>query len=208
MKKNSRIISDYLDELIPTPKCELKFNNDYELLIAIVLSAQTTDSRVNKITDILFNKYKNLTDLSNAEIGDIEKILKPLGSFRKKAIYIKEISRIIISEYDGKIPDNRYLLEKLPGVGRKTASVFLCEYYNYPEFAVDTHVNRVSKRLCLADINDDVINVENKLKKIFPKDEWGRRHKQFVLFGRYYCKAIKPDCINCKLKEICKKNKV
>ena len=96
----------------------------------------------------------------------------------------------------------------LPGVGRKTVSVFLCEFYNYPEFAVDTHVLRVSKRLKIANDIDDVIKVENKLKKAFPKEEWGRRHKQLVLFGRYYCKALKPDCENCKLINICKKKKV
>ena len=189
--KNSKIIGDYLDELIPKPWCELKFNNDYELLIAIVLSAQTTDKRVNSVTKVLFNKYKDLKALSDAEMGEIESILKPLGSFRKKAIYIKEIARIIVNEYDGKVP-----------------SVFLCEYYNYPEFAVDTHVYRVSKRLALANNKDNVINVEKKLKKIFPKEEWGKRHKQFVLFGRYYCKAVKPECEKCKLKDICKKNKV
>lgn len=208
MMKNSKIIGDYLDELIPKPWCELKFNNDYELLIAIVLSAQTTDKRVNSVTKVLFNKYKDLKALRDAEMGEIESILKPLGSFRKKAIYIKEIARIIVNEYDGKVPTDRKLLEKLPGVGRKTVSVFLCEYYNYPEFAVDTHVYRVSKRLALANNKDNVINVEKKLKKIFPKEEWGKRHKQFVLFGRYYCKAVKPECEKCKLKDICKKNKV
>ena len=197
--KNSKIIGDYLDELIPKPWCELKFNNDYELLIAIVLSAQTTDKRVNSVTKVLFNKYKDLKALSDAEMGEIESILKPLGSFRKKAIYIKEIARIIVNEYDGKVPTDRKSLEKLPGVGRKTVSVFLCEYYNYPEFAVDTHVYRVSKRLALANNKDNVINVEKKLKKIFPKEEWGKRHKQFVLFGRYYCKAVKPECEKCKV---------
>ena len=205
---NIKLIRDYLDELIPNPLCELKFNNDYELLIAIVLSAQTTDKRVNMVTDVLFNKYKTLKELSIAKITDIEEILRPLGSFRKKAIYVSQIANILLKEYNGIVPKEREQLEKLPGVGRKTVSVFLCEYYNYPEFAVDTHVYRVSKRLNITKLNDDVVKTENKLKKVFEKDEWGRRHKQLVLFGRYYCKAIKPNCSNCKLSNICKKNKV
>ena len=206
--KNSKIISDYLDELIPEPWCELKFNTDYELLIAIVLSAQTTDKRVNLVTSELFNRYTNLQALKEAKTCEIEDILKSLGTFRKKSIYVKQIATILVDDYNGKVPKDRKQLEKLPGVGRKTASVFLCEYYDYPEFAVDTHVDRVSKRLGLVDINDNVLNIESKLRMIFKKEEWSKRHKQFVLFGRYYCKAIKPDCINCKLKNICKKNKV
>ena len=208
MMKNNEVIGKFLDELIPEPWCELNFNSDYELLIAIVLSAQTTDKRVNEVTEVLFNKYKSLKALSEAKISDIEEILRPLGSFRKKAIYVSKIANILLNEYNGIVPQEREQLEKLPGVGRKTVSVFLCEYYDYPEFAVDTHVYRVSKRLRIANSSDDVLQTENKLKKIFPKDEWGRRHKQFVLFGRYYCKAINPKCSDCKLNSICKKNKV
>ena len=203
--KNSEIISNYLDELIPEPWCELNFNTDYELLIAIVLSAQTTDKRVNEVTKVLFGHYKTLEALSKAEISDIEEILKPLGSYRKKAVYVSKIANVLLNEYKGVVPTERKQLEELPGVGRKTVSVFLCEYYNYPEFAVDTHVSRVSKRLGIAKDKDDVLEIEHKLKRVFCKEEWGKRHKQFVLFGRYYCKAIKPDCSNCKLNSICKR---
>lgn len=205
---SNNLISKYLDELIPEPWCELEFNKDYELLIAIVLSAQTTDKRVNSVTNILFNKYNSIKALSEAKINDIEQILRPLGTYKKKSIYVSEIAKRLVAQYNGEVPSDRTKLEELPGVGRKTVSVFLCEYYNYPEFAVDTHVDRVSKRLGLVNKNDDVLKVEKKLKKIFPQGEWGKRHKQFVLFGRYYCKAIKPSCDNCKLKNICKKNKV
>lgn len=208
MMKNSKIIGEYLDKIIPNPWCELEFNNDYELLIAIVLSAQTTDKRVNQVTRVLFNQYKTLKDLSEANIKDIEEILRPLGTYKKKAIYVSEISKKIFYNYNGKVPVDRCKLEELPGVGRKTVSVFLCEYYNYPEFAVDTHVHRVSKRLGLVDNNDNVLKTEEKLKKMFLKEEWSKRHKQFVLFGRYYCKAINPLCGSCNLKDICKKNKV
>lgn len=208
MMMNKEIISKYLDKLIPDPWCELNFNSDYELLIAIVLSAQTTDKRVNEVTQVLFGRYTSLEMLSKAKISEIEEILKPLGSFRKKAIYVSKIASILLNEYNGIVPKKREELEKLPGVGRKTASVFLCEYYDYPEFAVDTHVYRVSKRLGLTNTRDDVLKTEKKLKNIFSQEEWGRRHKQFVLFGRYYCKAIKPNCSNCELNNICKKNKV
>jgi len=208
MMMSNNFISKYLDELIPEPWCELEFNKDYELLIAIVLSAQTTDKRVNSVTNILFNKYNSIKALSEAKINDIEQILRPLGTYKKKSIYVSEIAKRLVAQYNGEVPSDRTKLEELPGVGRKTVSVFLCEYYNYPEFAVDTHVDRVSKRLGLVNKNDDVLKVEKKLKKIFPQGEWGKRHKQFVLFGRYYCKAVKPSCDNCKLKNICKKNKV
>ena len=201
------LIMEYLSELFPNPKCELNYNSDYELLIAIVLSAQTTDKSVNKVTDILFKKYNSLEKLSNASIDDIYDIIRPIG-FKKKSFYVKEIANVLLNEYNGVVPDKKELLIKLPGVGGKTANVFLSEYYNYPYIAVDTHVERVSKRLGLAFKADNVVQVENKLMKKFPKDIWAKLHLQLVLFGRYHCKAIKPECSGCKLKEICReKNK-
>ena len=200
-------INTYLDELFPNPKCELNYNTDYELLISIVLSAQTTDKRVNMVTSILFDRYKSLEALKGANLKDLESIIKSIGSFRKKSEYIKEISRILVDEYDSKVPREHELLIKLPGVGRKTANVFLAEYYNYPYIGVDTHVERVSKRLGLASKGDDVLKVEKKLEKFFIKDEWAKRHLQLVLFGRYYCKAIKPECDNCKIKDLCKEKR-
>ena len=206
MKKNS--IDLYLDELFPNPKCELIYNSDYELLIAIVLSAQSTDKRVNMVTPIIFSKYNTLNKLKKAPLEDLEDIIRPVGSFRKKASYIKNIASIIEDQYNGKVPRNRDILITFPGVGRKTANVFLSEYYNEPAIAVDTHVDRVSKRLKLASRNDDVLKIEKKLEKCFSKDVWAKRHLQLVLFGRYFCKAIKPMCDTCKLKEICiEKNK-
>ena len=197
----------YLDELFPNPKCELIYHNDYELLISIVLSAQSTDKRVNSCTLILFNKYKSLKALKEADLSDIESIIRPIGSYRKKASYIKDIATIIVDKYNGVIPKDREELIKLPGVGRKTINVFLSEYYNEPAIAVDTHVDRVSKRLGIALKKDNVLSVEKKLMKKFPKEEWGRRHLQLVLFGRYFCKAIKPECTNCKLIDICKEKR-
>ena len=208
MKMNRvEVIEDYLDELFPHPKCELNYNNDYELLIAIVLSAQTTDKRVNSVTPMLFGKYSTLEKLMNADIKDVEVILRPLGSFRKKASYVKEIARILVSIYNGKVPTNRKCLEAMPGVGRKTVNVFLGEFYNIPTIAVDTHVERVSKRLGLAKDSDDVRGVEEKLKRKFKREDWAKGHLQLVLFGRYHCKAISPNCEECKLNSICKYKK-
>ena len=201
--KKSDFIGDYLDSLFPNPKCELIYHNDYELLMAIVLSAQTTDKRVNTVTPILFQKYPSLNDLKEADLKDLELILRPIGSFRKKASYIKNIASILISDYQGIVPRDRELLMNLPGVGRKTANVFLSEFYQESAIAVDTHVDRVSKRLGLASKKDDVFMIEKKLMKAFPKELWGKRHLQLVLFGRYYCKAIKPECRDCQLKDFC-----
>ena len=204
MNNNIKIIGDYLDEMFPNPKPELIFHSDYELLLAVMLSAQTTDKRVNTVTAVMFNKYPNLEKLMDAEIKDLENIIHPLGSFRKKAQYTKERARIIVEEYNGVVPTDKDILTTLPGIGRKTANVFLSEFYGYPAIAVDTHVERVSKRLKMAYLKDDVYKVEKKLERKFPKEEWSKRHLQLVLFGRYHCKAIKSNCSNCKLKDICR----
>lgn len=199
-------IMNYLDELFPEPKCELHYTKDYELLLAVMLSAQTTDKRVNMVTDILFKKYPTLEMLRDAPIEDIIRVIRPIGTFQKKAYNIKEISRRLIEESNGIVPDNREFLESLSGVGRKTTNVVLSNLYETNCIAVDTHVSRVSKRLKLVKEQDDVLTIEKKLTKKFPKNKLGRLHHQLVLFGRYYCKASKPECTNCKLKNICKEN--
>ena len=196
-----------LDELFPNPKCELEFNKDYELLIAVVLSAQTTDKRVNEVTRVLFDKYKSLEELNEATIEDISMIIKPIGTFNKKAKFVKEICSYLLDRYKGIVPKTHKELEVIPGVGHKTANVVLGVLYDVPTFAVDTHVSRVSKRLKLAKTTDNVEKIEEKLKRKFPKSKWTRTHHQMVLFGRYHCKAIKPNCDNCKLKDMCKKEK-
>lgn len=204
--KTSRI-EEYLDYLFPDPKCELLYNKDYELLIAVVLSAQSTDKRVNSVTPIIFKKYDTLEKLKEANLSDLEMIIRPVGSFRKKAFYVKEIARIVYDEWNGIVPRDREVLLNFPGVGRKTINVFLSEFYNEPAIAVDTHVERISKRLGLAYKNDDVLKVEQKLMKKFSREVWGKRHLQMVLFGRYHCKAVKPCCSECKLVDICKEKK-
>lgn len=201
MKINN--ILELLDKMIPNPKCELNYNKDYELLIATVLSAQCTDKRVNEVTKVLFQKY-NLETLNTANIKDIEKIIYSCGNYRKKAQYIISISKSLLEDYNGVVPNNRDYLESLPGVGRKTTNVVLSNIFDVPAIAVDTHVERVSKRLNLANEKDTVLEVEKKLMKKIPKNKWSRVHHQLVLFGRYTCKSIKPECEKCLLKEYCK----
>lgn len=207
MKNKSLEIEKYLDYLFPDPKCELNYTNDYELLIAIVLSAQTTDKRVNSVTSVLFDKYPSLEALSKASLADLETILRPLGSFRKKALYVHNIANILHGEYNDTVPHDRDKLENLPGVGRKTVNVFFGEYLGKPAIAVDTHVNRVTKRLGIAKEKDNVLQVEEKLKKCFPKDSWAKIHLQLVLFGRYHCKAKNPNCKECQIINLCKEKK-
>lgn len=201
---NINTILNYLDELIPNPKCELEYNKDYELLIAVMLSAQTTDKRVNQVTKELFKKYNTLDKLKNAELSDIQCYVKVLGNYTKKSKAVINIANTLYNKHDKKVPNNRTLLEELPMVGRKTTNVVLSELYGIPNIAVDTHVERVSKRLKLVKDKSSVLEVENALKRKVPKDKWIRFHHQMVLFGRYYCTAKNPKCNDCKLKDICK----
>ena len=202
MKMNE--IIDYLEELIPHAVCELNYNKDYELLIAVMLSAQTTDKRVNMVTGVLFEKYPSLEALRDADINDIIDIISPIGTFKKKASNIVSIANSLLEKSNGIVPNDREFLESLSGVGRKTTNVVLSNLYNEPCIAVDTHVSRVSKRLGLAKESDDVLKIEKKLTKKIPKAKLTRMHHQLVLFGRYYCKAINPECSNCRLKDMCK----
>ena len=198
-------ILENLDKIIPEPKCELNYSKDYELLIATVLSAQSTDKRVNLVTKELF-KY-NLLELKNLSVKEIEDIIKSVGTYNRKAVYVKEIANRLLNDFNGSVPNDRNYLESLPGVGRKTTNVVLSNLFNVPAIAVDTHVERVSKRLGLAKKSDNVLIVEKKLMKKFPKDKWSRLHHQFVLFGRYFCKSQNPQCLKCPFHNICKLNK-
>lgn len=193
--KNSKKILNNLDILFPDARCELNYNKDYELLIATILSAQSTDKRVNSVTSILFSKY-DIFSLKNANLKDIEKIIYPVGTYRRKAEYIQIVAKELVEKYNGIVPNDRTFLESLPGVGRKTCNVVLSNIYNVPAIAVDTHVKRVAKRLQITD-KEDVLEIEKDLMKFFPKDKWSRVHHQLVLFGRYICKSQNPDCKNC-----------
>ena len=205
MKMENKEIIETFSYYIPEPKCSLNYTTDYELLIATVLSAQCTDERVNKVTEVLFDKY-DLKGLANANVEDIKDIIRPCGNMNRKSIYIKEIANRLITEQDGKVPNNRSYIESLPGVGRKVCNVILANVFNENVIAVDTHVERVSKRLGFANKNDDPYKVEQKLNKRF-KDKLGDLHHQILLFGRYYCKSKNPLCDQCKFKSICKYKK-
>lgn len=199
----TKIIREYFDELLPSASCELNYNSDYGFLIAVMLSAQCTDKKVNIVTEKLFSKYKTLSELNDAPLEEIEEFLKPLGLFKNKAKNLKEITNDLLNKFNGVVPSSKEDLMSLKGVGNKTSNVVRIELFKIPEFPVDTHVFRVSKRLGLAAEEDDVYEVEKKLKKIFPSDSWILLHHQFIHFGRYYCKAKSPSCLNCKLRGIC-----
>lgn len=200
MKTNELL--EKLDIMIPNPRCELEYTKDYELLIATVLSAQCTDARVNKVTSVLFKKY-DITSLAEAKVKDIEKIIYSCGNYKKKSLYLINIAKSLIKDFGGKVPNDREYLENLPGVGRKTTNVVLSNIYNVPAIAVDTHVDRVSKRLGLANMQDTVFQVEKKLMKKLPESKWSRTHHQLVLFGRYVCKSQSPECNKCLFKDKC-----
>lgn len=205
MKITNEKLTSLLSEIIPNPRCELIYNHDYELLISTVLSAQSTDKRVNEVTRTLYKK--SLLEISKMSLLEIEKIIRPVGSYHKKAVFVKSIAEHLLKDWNGIVPNDRDYLESLPGVGRKTCNVVLSELFNVPAIAVDTHVFRVSKRLGLSKTSDDVLKVENKLKKFLKKEDWGRVHLQLVLFGRYYCTSKNPKCDNCLLKDYCKQQK-
>jgi endonuclease-3 len=207
MTGSMKRIENYLDEIIPNPKCELNYNKDYELLLATMLSAQTTDKRVNMVTDILFKKYPTIESLANANIKDVKEIIRPVGTFNIKGSNVVAISKKLLEDYGGKVPNDREYLESLPGVGRKTTNVVLSNLFNVPCIAVDTHVARVSVRLGLALAKDTPLEIEKKISKKFKKSELCRRHHQLVLFGRYFCKAKSPLCDECKLQDICEYRK-
>lgn len=200
------IIEKYLDEILPNPGCELTYNSDYGFLIAVMLSAQCTDKKANLVTKPFFEKYHSLEEIDALSIEEIEDNIKSLGLYKNKAKNLKGIAHELLTRFNGKVPQDKNELMSLPGVGNKTANVVRVELFKIPEFPVDAHVERLAKRFKLADKNDDVLTVENKLKKDFKKENWIKLHHQFIHFGRYYCKAISPKCEGCKLAGICTKN--
>jgi len=204
-KEKFALISSYLDEMFPKAGCELEYKKDYELVLAVMLSAQTTDASVNKVTRKLFSKYDSIESIAKADIKDIENTIKEIGLYKNKARNVIETCKILHDNFKDKVPSDKKILQELPGVGNKTAGVIRAEIFKIPDLPVDTHVMRVSKRLGLAEDSDEPIEIEQKLKKIIPEERWIKTHHQFIHFGRYFCKAMKPCCENCKLKEICKK---
>ena len=189
---------EYVLSMYPKATCELNYFDTFSLLIAVVLSAQTTDIKVNKVTKPLFEKYPDVNSLASASLSDVEKILIPLGMQYQKSKRIIEIAKIIKEKYQGVVPKDKEELLTLPGVGNKTANVLLAEGFKIPAFPVDTHINRIAKRLKLANIDDSVEEVEEKLKQEIPENLWIQMHHSLIFFGRYFCKAVNPNCLNRK----------
>ena len=202
--KRIETVLNTLDQMFPDAHVELIHSNHFELLIAVVLSAQTTDVSVNRVSPELFKKYGTPERLDQADIKDIEQLIKSIGLYRNKAKNIKMLAHELVTKYQGKVPDNREDLESLPGVGRKTANVVLSNAFGIPALAVDTHVARVSVRLGLADSNDSVFEIEKKLTRKIPKERWQKVHHQLIFFGRYHCLARAPKCNICPLYDLCK----
>ena len=203
MGKIDTILTE-LHRMFPNAECELNHTNGFELLTAVMLSAQTTDKSVNQLTENLFKKYKTPQDYVDVELSILETDLKRIGLYKNKAKNLKRMSQKLIQEFHNQVPRSQEQLESLPGVGRKTANVVLSVWFNVPRIAVDTHVERVSKRLKLAYLNDTVRQVEDKLMRKIPKDKWSDTHHKMIFFGRYHCTARNPKCTECTLKEICR----
>ena len=203
LKVKNRILS-YLDQQYPNVGCELWYRKDYELLIAVVLSAQTTDQAVNQVTPVLFRRFPSLTALAKATIKQIEDVIHTIGLFRTKAKHIHELTNILIRDYQGRVPSDKASLTSLPGVGNKTANVVRAEIFKIPEIAVDTHVHRLARRLGFTKKNDDIKVTEAKLRKAIPESRYIQLHHQLIHFGRYACKAKKPLCQTCGLFAYCK----
>ena len=182
--------------------CSLDYTSDLELLVATMLSAQCTDERVNIVTKDLFARYKNVSDFANADIEELEHMVKPTGFFRAKAAHIKEAAMMIMTEHGGKVPDNIDDLTKLPGVGRKTADVVLSNAFNHDAIAVDTHVFRVTNRIGIVN-EKNVEKTEFALMDVIPKNRWSHSHHLFIFHGRRMCKARKPECDACPIKDDC-----
>jgi endonuclease-3 len=190
-----------LEEMYPEAKAELVFTNPYEMLVATILSAQCTDKQVNKVTPAVFARYPDPVSMASAKEEDLYPMVKSCG-FRSKAGNIIAACRIIRDDYGGSVPDNMEALTALPGVGRKTANVVLCNAFRIPAFAVDTHVFRVSNRigLCRA---ETVEETERQMTRLIPREKWGNAHHWLIWHGRRICKAQRPLCAECGLREIC-----
>lgn len=204
--QNKQRIYDELDALFPDAGCELNHKNPFQLLVAVMLSAQTTDVSVNKVTPALFAAYPSAKELSEATEESLQDYIRSIGLYRNKARSIKKMAQILVEKYDGEVPNDYRSLVALPGVGRKTANVVMAEAFGVPAIAVDTHVARISKRLGFADRDDPVIVIEDKLMAEIPEERWIKMHHQLIHFGRYRCRAKNPDCHLCHLIDICQED--
>ncbi|MEJ8778146.1 endonuclease III [Pseudogracilibacillus sp. ICA-222130] len=206
-KKEIRFCLDEMAKMFPDAHCELVHENPFELVIAVLMSAQTTDVNVNRVTEKLFKKYKTPEDYLAVPLEELENDIRTIGLFRSKAKNIQKLCRTLIDEYNGEVPQTREELMKLAGVGRKTANVVMSVAFGEPAIAVDTHVERVAKRLAFCRWKDSVLEVEETLMRKIPMEEWSVTHHRLIFFGRYHCKAAKPNCEICPLLTVCREGK-
>jgi len=204
MREKVRRILDTLYAMYPDATCELNFSNNEELAIAVILSAQTTDISVNKVTPKLFSQFNTIEKLANAKEEDISECIRSIGLYRNKAKNIKLFAQQLLEKHNGKLPNTEDELRALAGIGRKTANVVLGVGFNIPALAVDTHVDRVSHRLGLVTQKANVLQTELQLKHKIPRDEWIVSHHSLLFFGRYHCLARNPKCDTCPLTDICR----
>ncbi|WP_285489854.1 endonuclease III [Staphylococcus haemolyticus] len=203
-KKKALEMIDVIADMFPNAECELKHDNAFELTIAVLLSAQCTDNLVNKVTRTLFQKYKTPQDYLNVDIEELQNDIRSIGLYRNKAKNIQKLCQSLLEQFNGQIPSTHKELESLAGVGRKTANVVMSVAFDEPSLAVDTHVERVSKRLGINRWKDNVTQVEDRICSIIPKERWSRSHHQLIFFGRYHCLARKPKCDICPLLDDCR----
>ena len=201
-KERADLILKILNKLYPTTPIPLNHKNIYELLISVLLSAQCTDKRVNEVTPILFKKANNPFKMKDLSVNQIYKIIRPCGLAPKKSRAIKGLSLILSEKFDGAVPENFEELEKLPGVGHKTASVVMSQGFGNPAFPVDTHIHRLAQRWGLTN-GKNVVETEKDLKRLFPKKYWNKLHLQIIYYGREYCKARSCYGLSCKICTTC-----
>ena len=194
---------DTIQEMFPNAKCELNHRNEFDLLIAVLLSAQCTDKLVNKVTAALFQKYHTPEDYVRVPLEELQTDIRSIGLYRNKSKNIQALCQTLIEKYNSEVPQEREALEALPGVGRKTANVVLSVAFGVPAIAVDTHVQRVSKRLKFCRQKDSVRQVEETLMQKIPPERWSQAHHQLIFFGRYFCKAQRPNCTECQFQNDC-----
>src|SRR5699024_4755836 len=206
-KEKTMIAINKMYEMFPEAHGELTHDTPFQLLIAVILSAQTTDISVNKITPALFAAYPTPDKLAQAPMEEIISYIHSIGLYRNKAKNIKACANQLMTKYDGKVPQTRNQLMELPGVGRKTANVVLGDAFKIPAIAVDTHVQRVTKRLWICKQNANVLEVENTLMRKVPKELWIKTHHTLIFFGRYHCTARSPKCSSCPLLDMCQEGK-
>ncbi|MBQ3385009.1 MAG: endonuclease III [Erysipelotrichaceae bacterium] len=208
VKPDCEYIYSELEKMFPDAHCELNYQTVYQLAVAVMLSAQTTDVSVNKVTPALFERYPDAFAMAQAYQKDVEDLIRSIGLYKNKAANLIAMSRQLVEEYDGVVPDDMEKLVQLRGIGRKSANVILSEGFKHPAIAVDTHVHRVSVRLYLAAADDDVNEVERKLMKQFPRERWSKLHHLLIFFGRYMCSARKPQCEHCPFRQCCREMKM